>query len=188
VKEEEIFLANYVDGLTDMDLNRVIGHFRQSKRIACFVSVPPTQSFHLVGMDESYCVTRIDSARSSNLWMNGGYFAFSNRIFDFIRPGEDLVNEPFQRLIRSRELITMKHEGFWACMDTFKERQQLEDLWATGAAPWQVWRKNGHISEAARNQRPQHADAPSDPALPSCLEHVSRDSGQLESATNVPTH
>jgi glucose-1-phosphate cytidylyltransferase len=54
-----------------------------------------------------------------------------------------LVNEPFRRLIEARELITLKHEGFWACMDTFKERQQLEDLWSQGAPPWQVWSKNG---------------------------------------------
>ena len=60
-------------------------------------------------------------------------------IFHYIRPGEDLVDEPFQRLIEAGELITIKHEGFWACMDTFKERQQLEDLWSKGAAPWQVW-------------------------------------------------
>ena len=148
VKDEEVFLANYVDGLSDIDLDSVIERFRQSGRVACFVSVPPTQTFHLVEMDEASHVTRIDHAGTSNTWINGGYFVFSKRIFDFMEPGEDLVNEPFQRLIAQRELITVPHRGFWACMDTFKERQQLEDLWSKGDAPWQVWAKGGPACRA----------------------------------------
>ena len=150
VKDEEVFLANYVDGLSDIDLNYVIERFLQSGRTACFVSVPPTQTFHLVEMDEACQVTRINHAGTSNTWINGGYFVFSKRIFDFMEPGEDLVNEPFQRLIAARELITIPHQGFWACMDTFKERQQLEDLWSKGDAPWQVWAKDGHLHSARR--------------------------------------
>jgi glucose-1-phosphate cytidylyltransferase len=150
VKDEEVFLANYVDGLSDIDLDYVIDHFLQSGRTACFVSVPPTQTFHLVEMDDSSYVTQIDHAGISNTWINGGYFVFSKRIFEFMRPGEDLVNEPFQRLIAARELITIPHRGFWACMDTFKERQQLEDLWSKGDAPWQVWTKDGRQHTAPK--------------------------------------
>ena len=150
VKDEEVFLANYVDGLSDIDLNYVIEQFLQSGRTACFVSVPPTQTFHLVEMDESSYVTRIDHAGISNTWINGGYFVFSKRIFEFMKPGEDLVDEPFQRLIAARELITIPHRGFWACMDTFKERQQLEDLWSKGDAPWQVWSKDGRRNAAPK--------------------------------------
>jgi glucose-1-phosphate cytidylyltransferase len=100
-------------------------------------------------MDEACQVTGIDHASTSNTWINGGYFVFSKKIFDFMEPGEDLVNEPFQRLIAERELITIPHRGFWACMDTFKERQQLEDLWSKGDAPWQVW-TNDRSRHAAR--------------------------------------
>jgi glucose-1-phosphate cytidylyltransferase len=143
VSNDDVFLANYVDGLSDVDVNLVIDKFRESGKTACFVSVPPTQTFHLVETDDSSHVTCISHAGHSNKWMNGGYFVLSKRIFDYMKPGEDLVNEPFQRLISARELITVKHDGFWACMDTFKERQQLEDLWSRGAAPWQVWAKKG---------------------------------------------
>jgi glucose-1-phosphate cytidylyltransferase len=146
VKDEEVFLANYVDGLSDIDLNVVIGRFRESKKTACFVCVPPTQTFHLVETDGLSQVTRIKHAATSSTWINGGYFVFSRKIFDFIKPGEDLVDEPFQRLIDAQQLITVKYEGFWACMDTFKERQQLEDLWSKGAAPWQVWSANKNKS------------------------------------------
>ncbi|MFL6436483.1 MAG: sugar phosphate nucleotidyltransferase [Terriglobales bacterium] len=140
LKDEDVFLANYVDGLSDLNLNQVINTFRRSGKIACFLSVPPTQSFHLVETEGSL-VTRIRHAETSNTWINGGYFIFSNKIFDFMRQGEDLVNEPFQRLIDAGQLITVKHDGFWRCMDTFKERQQLEDLWSSGNAPWQIWSK-----------------------------------------------
>ena len=143
VKDEDVFLANYVDGLTNLDLNMVIDRFRQSNKTACFVSVRPTQTFHLVEIDDGDLVTGISHAASSGAWMNGGYFVLSNRIFDYLGPGEDLVDKPFHRLIEARELITLKHDGFWACMDTFKERQQLEDLWSKGAPPWQVWSRNG---------------------------------------------
>jgi len=143
VKNEEFFLANYVDGLTDIDLDMVIDRLVKSNKTACFVSVPPTQTFHLVETDGEN-VTSINHAANAQKWINGGYFVFRQRLFDYIQPGEDLVDEPFARLIAARELITIKHEGFWACMDTFKERQQLEDLWSKGGAPWQVWSKNGH--------------------------------------------
>jgi glucose-1-phosphate cytidylyltransferase len=139
VKDEEVFLANYADGLTDLDLDMVIDRFLKSNKTACFVSVSPTQTFHLVETDSDARVTHIKHAETSNKWINGGYFVLRQRIFDYMKPGEDLVNEPFQRLIQEGELITYKHTGFWACMDTFKERQQLEDLWSKGAAPWQVW-------------------------------------------------
>jgi glucose-1-phosphate cytidylyltransferase len=140
---EDIFLANYVDGLTDIDLQMVIDRFKASKKIASFISVPPIQTFHLIETDTGSRVTSINYAANSNTWINGGYFVFRKEIFDYIQPGEDLVDEPFQRLIEAGQLITIKHDGFWACMDTFKERQQLEDLWSKGAAPWQVWLNNG---------------------------------------------
>ncbi len=149
VKDEEVFLANYVDGLSDVDLNMLVERFLMSKKTASFISVPPTQTFHLVETDTSSHVTCISHAVSSNKWINGGYFVMSRKIFDYIRPGEDLVDEPFARLIEAKELITVKHEGFWACMDTFKERQQLEDLWSKGGAPWQVWSRNGHKTKSA---------------------------------------
>lgn len=140
--DDDVFLANYVDGLSDVNVNSVIQRFIKSGKTACFVSVPPTQTFHLVNIDAADHVTGISHAGSSETWINGGYFVLSKKIFQYMRPGEDLVNEPLARLIAARELITVRHKGFWACMDTFKERQQLEDLWSKGSAPWQVWLEN----------------------------------------------
>lgn len=139
VEEEEVFLANYVDGLTDLDLSQQINHFMDYNLTACCVSVRPTQTFHLIETDGAF-VTSLRHVAHAEAWMNGGYYVFSKRIFEFLEPREDLVNEPFHRLIKARELIALRHDGFWACLDTFKERQQLEDLWSKGEAPWQVWR------------------------------------------------
>ncbi|HEX2916695.1 MAG TPA: glucose-1-phosphate cytidylyltransferase [Chloroflexia bacterium] len=137
---EETFLANYSDGLTDLYLPDFLNHFSASEKIASFLSVRPSQSFHLVKMKENGLVTSIHDVTRSDVWINGGYFAFKREIFDYIRPGEELVLEPFERLIRQEELITYRYSGFWGCMDTFKEKQQLEDLHSQGNAPWEVWR------------------------------------------------
>jgi len=143
LRGEDVFLANYVDGLTDLNLNDLIEQFQRARCTACFITVPPTQTFHLVETSEDSRVTGINHAGTSDTWINGGYFVFRKEIFNFLRPGEDLVDEPFQRLIAARQLITVRHRGFWACMDTFKERQQLEDLWSKGTAPWHVWANEG---------------------------------------------
>jgi glucose-1-phosphate cytidylyltransferase len=152
LKGEEFFMANYVDALTDIDLDMVIDRLTSSRKTACFVSVPPTQTFHLVETDADHHVMRINYAGTSDKWINGGYFVFRQDIFNYIRPGEDLVEEPFGRLIQAKELITVKHGGFWACMDTFKERQQLEDLWSKGGAPWQVWSRNGNHGQGVKTK------------------------------------
>jgi glucose-1-phosphate cytidylyltransferase len=90
-------------------------------------------------------VCSIDDVFSADLWVNGGYFIFKKEIFNYIKPGEELVYQPFQRLIAERQLITYKYNGFWACMDTFKEKQQFDDMFARGEPLWEVWRNNGHL-------------------------------------------
>jgi glucose-1-phosphate cytidylyltransferase len=145
---EEMFLANYSDGLTDMDLNTMVDTFRKSGKAASFVAVPPSQSFHLVDIDPEGEVASLRSVGESNVLINGGFFALRQEIFDYIEPGEELVLSPFTRLIKERKLLGYRYERFW-CMDTFKEQQQLSDLYESGAAPWEVW-KNGRDRALAR--------------------------------------
>ncbi len=138
---EEMFLANYADNLADVNLPAVIEHAKTQDKLATFVSVKPSQTFHIVHTDASASVTDIVPATSSDIWMNGGFFALKNEIFDHLHEGEELVVECFQRLIKARQLTAYRHEGFWAAMDTFKEKMTLEDMYARGKAPWEVWRK-----------------------------------------------
>jgi NDP-sugar pyrophosphorylase family protein len=78
----------------------------------------------------------------TNLRVNGGFFLFRKEIFDYMRPGEELVQEPFGRLIQADELLAYEHDGFTASMDTFKDKQHFDELYAKGKAPWEVWRRD----------------------------------------------
>ncbi len=137
---EEVFLANYADGLTDAPLPRLIEHFETQQRVASFLCVQPSQSFHVVKFDESGGVSALESADESGLRVNGGFFVLNHRIFDYMRPGEELVHEPFERLIADNQLTAYNHDGFWAGMDTFKDRQELDETYQRGGARWEVWK------------------------------------------------
>jgi glucose-1-phosphate cytidylyltransferase len=145
---EEMFLANYADGLTDLDLPTMVDIFRESGKVASFIAVPPSQSFHLVSLESQGDVSSIRPVGDSDLLINGGYFVLRQEIFDYMETGEELVAEPFRRLIKERKLLGYRYDNFW-CMDTFKEQQQLTDLYSSGSAPWEVW-KNGQERELAR--------------------------------------
>ena len=142
LSEEDVFFANYADGLTDCRLTDYLNLFLQSGKIGAFISIKPTQSFHVVTFQNGQELAGIRPIRDSDIWLNGGYFIFRKEIFEYIKEGEELVNEPFRRLIDEDQLMTLKHEGFWVAMDTFKDKQFLDDLVAQDKAPWEVW-KNG---------------------------------------------
>jgi glucose-1-phosphate cytidylyltransferase len=139
---EKVFLANYSDGLSDVPLDDVFEHFNAHNKVACFVSVKPTHSFHVVSMKENSVVNDIQHLAKSSIWINGGYFIFKKDIFNYLEEGEELVEEPFHRLIAGGQLITYKYKGFWISMDTFKDKQLLEDMYSKGNAPWEVWKRN----------------------------------------------
>jgi glucose-1-phosphate cytidylyltransferase len=139
LRDEEIFLANYTDGLCDVNLNELIETFQKSNRVACFVSVKPRASFHMISVDREGIVKSIEQITKTGARINGGFFVFRRDLFKYMKNGDELVEEPFRRLITEGQLLSHAHNGFWACMDTFKERQDLEDLYARGNAPWTVW-------------------------------------------------
>lgn len=138
---EEMFLANYSDGLTDLWLPDYLEHFEKSGRLASFLAVQSTQSFHVAQLEPDGTVTRIEPLSESDLWINGGFFAFRSGIFENLQRGEDLVAEPFARLMAQGELIAFRHRGFWMAMDTFKDKQALDSLYEGGDAPWEIWRR-----------------------------------------------
>jgi glucose-1-phosphate cytidylyltransferase len=140
---EEVFLANYSDGLTDLPLPQYVEHFSKCHSIASFICVKPTHSFHVVSMKDDGAVDAIQDAAQSGMWINGGCFIFRNEFFEHINEGEELIQEPFSRLIAMGKLMGYKYEGFWACMDTFKDKQRLDELYASGDAPWEVWKSKG---------------------------------------------
>ena len=147
---EEMFLANYSDGLTDLPINDQIACFNRHKKIASFVCVKPNLTSHFVTLDENGSVEAIKDINQSDIRINGGYFVFRKEIFDFMKDGEELLHEPFQRLVAQRKLLAYKYDGFWAAMDTFKDKQMLDDIYTSGRAPWQIWNHAGQRHSTPR--------------------------------------
>jgi glucose-1-phosphate cytidylyltransferase len=136
---EDVFLANYSDGLTDLPLDDYLSFAREQDKVACFVSVKPSTSFHVVQRNANGLVTDIQPV-SESMRINCGYFVLKQEIFDYMETGDELVVEPFGRLIEKEQLVTKDYDGFWECMDTFKDKQQLDDMYARGDTPWAVWK------------------------------------------------
>jgi glucose-1-phosphate cytidylyltransferase len=143
---DDEFLANYSDGLTDLSLPLQLEHFRQQDKVASFLCVRPSLSYHMVSLHDGNggLVSGIHAMNNGAVRINGGFFIFKRDIFKYMRDNEELVSEPFQRLVDQKQLIGYQYDGFWESMDTFKDKQHLESLYAGGAAPWEVWKTNGN--------------------------------------------
>jgi glucose-1-phosphate cytidylyltransferase len=138
---EEEFLANYSDGLSDVPLDRVIADFRRTRATASFVAVPSPQSFHALHGEDDGIVTSFGRMSDASLWINGGFFCLRKEIFDVVHEGDELVEEPFQRLIEQRKLGVYRYKGFWQAMDTFKDKITFDRMESRGDCPWMVWKR-----------------------------------------------
>jgi glucose-1-phosphate cytidylyltransferase len=114
----------------------MLARFRESGKLACFLAVRPPLTYHLADIAEDGRVREFRTSTTSDIWINGGYFLFRGEIFDYMREGEELVLEPFARLIAEDKLMAYKHEGFWRSMDTLRDWQALEDMVEKGNMPW----------------------------------------------------
>ena len=140
VKDDDYFLANYGDGLSDLNLE---DHIKQAKKMnatASFVMVRPPHSFHSVQCHENGLVKNIKETSESDFWINGGFFVFKKEIFEHMEYGDELVEEPFRRLIKLEKLYAKRYEGFWSAMDNLKDKKLLDNLFDSGGRrPWMVW-------------------------------------------------
>jgi glucose-1-phosphate cytidylyltransferase len=157
VADEELFLANYCDGLTDLHFPSYLAFARQQDTIATFTSVRPSLSYHVVRTAPGGLVTEIKELTRSDIRINGGLFILKREIFNYLGPEEELVSQPFQRLIQKGQLAAYEYNGYFAAMDTFKDKQQLDDLYERGDAPWEVWKKTSGESATAENRTEEAA-------------------------------
>lgn len=142
LQDEPEFLANYADGLTDLPLDEHIADFRASKAVASFVAVRPSTSFHSVRADDGGFVTSFGPMSDAAFAINAGFFCLRQEIFDYLEEGEELVEQPFQRLISKRKLRVYRYPGFWQQMDTFKDKITYDRMDAQGKCPWKVWQQS----------------------------------------------
>jgi glucose-1-phosphate cytidylyltransferase len=141
LQDEPMFMANYADALTDLPLDDHIAKFQATDAVGSFAAVRTSQSFHSVQYDRDGWVTSMGRIADTEFWVNGGYFVFRPEIFDFIEEGDELVEQPFARLIASRRLYVNRYTGFWQQMDTFREKILYDRMEARGECPWMLWRK-----------------------------------------------
>jgi glucose-1-phosphate cytidylyltransferase len=154
---EEMFLANYSDGLTDLHLPDQIEHLRARDSVASFLAVKPNLSYHFLNATDDGVVTSFRDIAHSGLRVNGGFFVFRQEIFDYMRAGEELVERPFQRLMDEGRLLAYRHDGFWVPMDTAKDKQRLDALVESGNPPWYIWRDATPRSRIAGGGRREQA-------------------------------
>src|SRR5690349_7789662 len=132
-------MANYTDGLCELDLNWYLNQFCESEKVGCFLSVKPSFTFHVVKSDENGMVKSIDPETEAEIGINVGFFVFHKEIFDYMHDGDEIVNEHFGRMITQRQLMTQKHTGFFASIDTHREKVMFDEMFARGETPWALW-------------------------------------------------
>jgi glucose-1-phosphate cytidylyltransferase len=141
LQNEDVFLANYADGLSDVPLTHMVGSLCSSNATASFLAVPPPSSMHAVEADGEGFVTRLVPLSATQHRMNGGFFVLRNEIFDSIEEGDELVEQPFARLIAARKLLAYNYDGFWQAIDTLKDKIAFDRMEAQDKCPWMIWRK-----------------------------------------------
>lgn len=139
--DDEVFLANYSDGLADVDFTAQMDQFRRTGAVASFIRVHPSQTFHTISCDDEGFVNDIRHVGTTDTWINGGFFILRRQVFDYLQPGEELVEQPFHRLAAAHRLVAFRHDGFFAAMDTFKEKKRFDELYESNQRPWEVWNR-----------------------------------------------
>jgi glucose-1-phosphate cytidylyltransferase len=137
LKDDAMFLANYSDGLSNIPLDKMIERFQKSAAVASFAAVRAASTFHSVRLGEDDYVSELMAVGDRDFLINGGFFVLRREIFDFIEPGDELVEAPFQRLIAAHKLLAFKHLGFWRAMDTLKDKIAFDRMSAAGNLPWE---------------------------------------------------
>lgn len=139
--EDETFLFTYGDGVADLDVESAIKFHQAHGKLATVTSVRPPPRFGRMAFEGDRVIDFNEKSQSGEGWINGGFFVLNRKAIDFIESDQTpWEREPLQRLAQAGELVGFRHDGFWSCMDTLREKQYLEELWTTGNAPWKLWR------------------------------------------------
>ena len=135
----EPFWATYADGVADIDLAGLAACHRASGRAATLTVVQPQLQFGVAELDRGGRVRGFREKPQLEEWVNGGFFCFEPQVLDLLVPGSVLEREPLEKLSGAGQLQAYRHEGFWDCLDTYKDALLLNDLWSSGEAPWKIW-------------------------------------------------
>lgn len=137
------FMLTYGDGLADVNLSELLAFHRSHGKMATVTAVQPAGRFGLLGMDDDLRVTSFnEKIRGDGGWINGGFFVLKSSVFSYLPEDADdqmWEQDAVENLVRSQELVSFKHHGFWKCMDALRDKEELERLWQSGQAQWKMW-------------------------------------------------
>ncbi len=140
LRPEGTFLVTYGDGVADVNISDLLDFHRSQGRIATVTAVRPPARFGTMVFDGDRVKEFKEKPQTEEGWINGGFFVFEPEVFDYLRDDDTILEaDPLERLARDGELIAYRHEGFWQCMDTLRDKNRLQSLWESGTAPWKVW-------------------------------------------------
>ena len=138
---QERFFVTYGDGVANVDLGALEAFHLAHGRLATVTAVHPSARFGAISLDGDRVTSFTEKSQADAGWINGGFFVFERRVLDYIRDDEtSLEREPLERLVADDQLRAFRHEGFWEPMDTQRDLDHLNEQWASGQAPWRVWR------------------------------------------------
>ncbi len=138
--KDDIFFANYADGLANINLKELLEHHKSKKKIATLTTVNPLSQFGIIEIGNDGTILKFKEKPLLNQWINGGFFVFSREIFNYLDENSVLEKQPFEKLAAEKQISAYKFNGFWMCMDTFKDTQTLNELWSKENPPWKVWK------------------------------------------------
>lgn len=138
-KNDPYFMVTYGDGVSDIDINKLIAFHKEQNTIGTITGIHPRSKFGMVLVDESNKVKQFSEKPVINDWVNGGFMIFDKRFFNYLRLGE-IEHPALIRLVKEKQLSLYKHNGFWLSVDTYMELGQLNTIWNSGNPPWKVWR------------------------------------------------
>jgi glucose-1-phosphate cytidylyltransferase len=153
---EDVFCATYADGVADIDLEALLGFHAGHGALATMTVVRPRLQFGVTELDANGLVSGFSEKPRSEHWINGGFFCFRAGALDYLDLDSVLERAPLERLAAAGELRAYRHEGFWECMDTYKDAVALNDLWASGGAPWRLWEEPGSSVRQAAGPKQGH--------------------------------
>jgi len=138
---DETFMLTYGDGVADVDINDLLAFHKANDKIATVTAIQPGGKFGMLDINEDHQITHfMEKSREDGGWINGGFMVLEPEVMKYIS-GDDCVFEryPLEKLAEEQQLMAYRHEGFWQCMDTMRDKELLEKMWTEGNAPWKVW-------------------------------------------------
>ncbi len=136
----DTFLVTYGDGVANIDIHKLLAFHKSHGKLATVTTVRPISRFGLIALDDAGHVTNFAEKPREDGWISAGYFVFNKRVFDYLDGDECILERtPMEQLVREGNLMAYQHDGFFYAMDTYREYQYLNELWAKGHAPWKVW-------------------------------------------------